>query len=136
MKICITSTGTTLDSQVDPRFGRASYFVIMDSLTGKFEAIQNAGINAMSGAGIQAAQIMATKNVEVLITGNVGPHAFQGLNASGIRIVVGAHGTVNEVVEKFKSGELKETTGPTVGGHSGMGGGMGRGSGRGQSRVL
>ncbi|MHA1711627.1 MAG: NifB/NifX family molybdenum-iron cluster-binding protein [Candidatus Freyarchaeota archaeon] len=130
MKICVTATAGELDAQVDPRFGRCPYFVIVDSETMRFEAIPNAAAGAMGGAGIQAAQIVVNKGINVLITGNVGPNAFQALSAAGIRIVTGAYGTVREVIEKYKRGELRETGGPTVPGHFGLGRrgmGMGRG---------
>jgi predicted Fe-Mo cluster-binding NifX family protein len=132
VKICVSAVANNLDTQVDPRFGRCPYLVIVDSETLQFEAIPNVASGAMSGAGIQAAQTMASKGVKVLITGNIGPNAFQALAASGTRIVTGASGTVREVVEKYKKGELKETGAPTVGGHFGMGMGRGRRGGRGQ----
>ena len=128
MKICVTATADGLDAQIDPRFGRCPYFVIVDSETMEFEAIPNIASGSVSGAGIQAAQTVASKGVKVLITGNVGPNAFQALSAGGIKVVTGAFGNVREVVEKYKSGELKETSSPTVRGHFGMG--MGRGRGR------
>lgn len=81
---------------------------------------------ATGGAGIQAAQTITSRGVEVLITGNVGPNAFQALSAAGIKIMTGAFGTVMEVVEKYKKGELKDTGAPTVGGHFGMGRGRGQ----------
>jgi len=93
----------------------------------EFEAIPNIASGAMGGAGIQAAQNIASRGVKVLITGNVGPNAFQALSAAGIKIVTGAFGTVREVVEKYKRGELKETSTPTVRGHFGMRMGRGRG---------
>jgi predicted Fe-Mo cluster-binding NifX family protein len=93
----------------------------------QFEAVPNIASNATGGAGIQAAQTIASKGAKVLITGNVGPNAFQALSAAGIRIVTGAFGTVREAVEKYKRGELMETGAPTVGGHFGMGRGRGRG---------
>ncbi len=130
MKICVTAAGTTLDAAVDPRVGRAAYFIIVDSETLAFEAVPNTAAGAMSGAGIQAAQTIASKGVNVLITGNVGPNAFQALASTGIKIVVGASGTVREVIEKYKRGELKGAGGPTVDGHFGRGGGMGMGRGR------
>ena len=128
MKICVTAVSGSLEAQIDPRFGRCPYFVIVDSETMEFEAVPNIASDSMSGAGIQAAQTMASKGVKVLITGNVGPNAFQALSAAGIRVVIGGFGNVREVVEKYKSGELKETSSPTVRGHFGMG--MGRGRGR------
>jgi predicted Fe-Mo cluster-binding NifX family protein len=128
MKICVTATANSLDTQIDPRFGRCAYLVIVDSETMQFEAIPNMAAGAAGGAGIQAAQIIANKGVKLLITGNVGPNAFGALSAAGIEIVTGAFGTVRDAVEKFKRGELSKTGAPTVGGHFGMGG---RGGGRG-----
>ena len=127
MKICISATGNSLDATVDPRFGRASYFIVVDSDTMDFETVVNSAVGAMHGAGIQAAQTIANKGVKVVITGNVGPNAFKALNSAGIKIVVGAYGTVRESLEKYKKGELKETTVPTAGGHSGIGRGAGMG---------
>ncbi len=124
MKICVTASSVGLDAQVDPRFGRCQYFVIVDSDTMNFEAMPNMGASTMGGAGIQAAQTVANKGVEVVITGNVGPNAFQTLSAAGIFIITGAFGTVGGVIEMYKSGQLKETSGATVGEHFGMG--MGR----------
>ena len=132
MKICVTATGNTLDAPVDPRFGRTSHFIIVDSETMIFEAVPNTAAGAMSGAGIQATQAIAGKGVNVVITGNVGPNAFQALVSAGIKVVVGASGTVREVIEKYKNGELTETSGPTVGEHFGRGRGMGMGRGRGR----
>lgn len=133
MKICVTASGNTLDASIDPRFGRATYLTIVDSQSMAFETILNAAAGTMGGAGIQAAQTLTKKGVDVLITGNVGPNAFQALSAAGIKIVTGASGTVREVVEKYKKGELSETGAPTVKGHFGMG--IGRGSGRGHKNL-
>ncbi len=130
MKIAVSAIGNTLDAQVDPRFGRCSYFIIADSETMNFEAVPNMAAGAMGGAGIQAAQTMASKGVKVLITGNVGPNAFQTLSAAGIEVVVGASGTVKEAINKYNNGELSTTGAPTVQGHHGMGMGGGRGQRR------
>ena len=130
MKIAVSATSTSLDALVDPRFGRCAYFVIVDTDTMQYEVVPNLSLNASSGAEIQAAQTVATKDIKVLITGHVGPNAFQALSAAGIKIVIDAFGTVKEVIEKYKSGELKETDVPTVRGHFGMGMGGGRGGGR------
>jgi predicted Fe-Mo cluster-binding NifX family protein len=131
MKICVSAASNRMDSPIDPRFGRCPYFVIVDSENMQFEVIQNMASGATGGAGIQAAQTIAGKGVKVLITGNVGPNAFQALSAAGIKIVTGASGTVREVVERYKRGELSDTGAPTVKGHFGMGAGKGRGRGRG-----
>ena len=131
MKICVTATANTLDAQIDPRFGRCSYLIIVDSETMQFEAILNMAAGATGGAGIQAAQPIAKKGVKLLITGNVGPNAFGALSAAGIEIVTGAFGTVREAVEKFKRGELTKIGAPTVDSHFGIGG---KGGGRGAWR--
>ena len=127
MKICVSASSDSLDANVDSRFGRCPYFVIIDSETMEFSAITNDSTNAAHGAGIQAAQTVANMGAKVVITGNVGPNAFNVLSATGIKIVTGASGSVKEAVEKYKSGQLKETGNPTVGGHFGMGKGQGRG---------
>jgi predicted Fe-Mo cluster-binding NifX family protein len=128
MKICVSATAENLEAQLDPRFGRCLYLIVVDSGTMQFVAIPNMAAGATGGAGIQAAQTIADKGVKVVITGNVGPNAFRALSAAGIEIVTGASGTVREVVEKFKKGELGKTDAPTVGEHSGMG--RARGGGR------
>jgi len=133
MKVAITSTGSNLDSQIDPRFGRCQYFIIINPETMQFEAIQNSNLQAGSGAGIATAQMIAQKGVDTVITGNVGPNAFQTLSAGGIKIIVGASGTVKEAIELYRKGELKSTVGPSVGAHFGTGGGGGQGQGQGTS---
>ena len=120
MKICVSSQGDTLDSQVDPRFGRCLYFLIVDTDTLECEAIKNPNIDAMGGAGIQSGQLMADKHIKAVITGNVGPNAFQTLQAAGIQVITGASGRVREAVEKYKNGELKPTQAPTTGAKFGM----------------
>ena len=130
MKIGITSTGETLDSEMDQRFGRCRYFIIFDTESMEFEALSNENAMTSGGAGIQAAQTIANKGVDVVITGNVGPNAFQTLSAAGIAVFTGATGTIKELIEKYKKGELKKTESASVGSHFGMGG-AGRGFGRG-----
>ncbi len=120
MKICVTSEGSSLDSKVDPRFGRCQHFIIADSDTLEFEVVENPNIESMGGAGIQSAQLVASKKVKAVVTGNVGPNAFQTLQAAGIEIFTGASGTVKEAIEKYKKGEFKAVSGPSVGSHSGM----------------
>ena len=120
MKIAVTSKSNNLESEIDPRFGRCSYFLIVDTDTMSFEHLSNESAMASGGAGIQAAQNVAKTGVEVVVTGNMGPNAFQTLSAAGIRVFIGANGTVKEAVEKYKKGELKEAEAPNVGSHSGM----------------
>jgi len=120
MKIAITSTGDNLDSQMDPRFGRCQYFVIVDPDTMDFEAMQNESAMASGGAGIQAAQTIVNVGINTLITGNVGPNAFEVLSASGIETMTGASGTVRQALELYKSGSLQSAAGATVSSHAGM----------------
>ncbi|NMX22015.1 dinitrogenase iron-molybdenum cofactor biosynthesis protein [ANME-1 cluster archaeon GoMg4] len=131
MKICVTAMAGDLNAQVDPRFGRSQYFVIVDSDTMAFEAMVNEAMNAPGGAGIQAAQAMVNKGVDVVISGNMGPNAFQVLSTAGVRIATGAYGTVQEAVEMYKVGKLSETGTSTVAAHAGMGMGAGAGTGMG-----
>ncbi len=129
MKICVTATAGDLNAQVDPRFGRCQYFVFVDSDTMTFEAMPNEAIAAPGGAGIQAAQTVVNKGVDVLISGNIGPNAFQVLSTAGVKIATGAYGTVKEAVEMYKNGRLSETGVSTVAAHAGMGAGAGTGAG-------
>ena len=131
MKIAISSTGEDLNSVVTETFGRCPYFIIVDSETMKFESLANSSMGAMSGAGIQTAQMIANKGAEVVLTGNCGPNAFQTLSAAGIKIIIGVTGTVREAVERFKRGELDSISQANVQSHFGMGMGGGRGMGAG-----
>jgi len=121
MKICVTSEGKILDSRVDPRFGRCQYFIFFDTETSKFEAQENANAQFQGGAGIQSAQLVNSKGAKAVLTGNVGPNAFQTLSAAGIQIYTGVSGTVEEAIEDFKSGKLTLTESPSVGSKFGMG---------------
>ena len=107
MKIAVTSKGTDLDSQVDPRFGRAAYILIVDSKTFDFEVLDNKeNINALKGAGIQAASMVSDKGAEVLLTGFCGPNAFKTLNAAKIKVAADAKDTVRDAVTSFIEGKL------------------------------
>ncbi|MBN2334541.1 DUF5320 family protein [Candidatus Bathyarchaeota archaeon] len=133
MKVAVSASGATLDSQVDPRFGRSPYYVLIDTETMAFESLPNASMNAPSGAGIGAAQVVAGRGVEAVLTGSAGPNAYQVLSMANIEIVTGAQGTVRQAVEAFRRGELKASAmsgSPSYGVGRGMGGGMGRGMGR------
>lgn len=132
MKIAVTATGPTLDAQVDARFGRCAYFLLVDTETMDFEAIENPNIIAGGGAGIQSASLMAEKGVEVALTGNCGPNAFQVFGAAGIQVIVGVSGVIRDVVKNYKEGSFIAAGQPNVASHFGSGGGMGRGSGMGR----
>jgi len=115
MNICVTSQGDNLDASLDPRFGRCQYFMIVDPETLQYEAISNPNIDARGGAGIQSGQIMAERRVKAVVTGNVGPNAFQTLHAAGISVLTGASGSVRQAIEKYRKGELQPTQEPTTG---------------------
>jgi len=123
MKIAASSNGNHLDSQVDPRFGRCIYFLIVDTDNMSFEAFDNESIALGGGAGIQAAQFVASKGAKAILTGNVGPNAVKTLGAAGVEVFVGQNGTVREAVERYNSGNLESTRKATVKDHHGMGGG-------------
>ena len=153
MNIAITATEPSLDAKVDPRFGRCPFFLIVDTDTLKFEALENPNLMLGGGAGIQAAQLMAGKGVQFVLTGNCGPNAYQTLSAAGIEVIIGCSGAAADVVEQFKAGQLNATGQPNVASKSGIAGvpgavpgqpagfqqppmtgrgmGMGRGGGRG-----
>ena len=128
MKIAVSSSGQDLDSQVDLRFGRCAYFVIVETNDMGFEAFDNESIALSGGAGIQAAQFVASKGAGAVITGNCGPNAVQTLSASHVEVFVGQSGTVREAIERYKTGDIKSTSTANVVDHYGMGsgGGMGR----------
>ena len=102
MKIAITSLGKDLDSQIDPRFGRAAYILIVDLDGNEVEALDNSeNLNAFKGAGIQAAAMLSKSDAEVLLTGYCGPNAFKTLQAAGIKVVNDVSGTVKDAVDAF-----------------------------------
>ncbi len=120
MKVCITSEGDNLDSRVDPHFGRCKNFIVADCNTLNFEAVKNLHIESTGGAGIQSGQFIAEKKVKAILTGNVGPNAFQTLQSAGIEVISGVSGTVKEAIEKYKKGTLKPDQGPSVGSKFGV----------------
>ena len=132
MKIAVSAAGTDLNAPIDPRFGRCSYFVVVDTETMKYEAVSNTGPYAAHGAGIQAARLVADRGVRAVITGNVGPNAFSALSSASIEVITGVFGSVREAVESYRMGKLEGgVRSPTVGSHFGRGRGRrGRGMGR------
>lgn len=164
MIIAISSTGKDLDSRIDPRFGRCAFFIIYDTKEGSFEAFDNESIGMSGGAGIQAAQFVASKGVKAVVTGNCGPNAVKTLNAAGIELYLGQSGSVREGIENFqnhlirpsneanvsdhfgmkndapgsspKTGRMGMEWTPGQGGGMGRGRGMGRGGGRGMGRGM
>lgn len=111
MKIAFTAQNNTPESLVDPRFGRAAWLLIHNEEDGSWESCDNtAGRNTAHGAGIQAAQAIADRHVDALVTGAIGPKAYASLQAADIRIFHGAKGTAQEALKDYQSGLLKEAT--------------------------
>jgi predicted Fe-Mo cluster-binding NifX family protein len=111
MKVAVTSKGVILDSEVDPRFGRAPYIIVVDTETMDFEAVDNStNVNAFKGAGIQAATMVCEKGAEVLMTGYCGPKAFTTLQAGGVKVVDDVSGTIRDAVALIKSGKVTYST--------------------------
>lgn len=121
MKIAVTATGNTLESSLDPRFGRCRFFLVVEIADLSFEPMVNPNVSRDSAAGIQAAQLLANTGIQFVITGNCGPNAYQTLTAAGIGVIVGCSGTVRSVIEEFKNGRYSTVQEPNVASHFGVG---------------
>ncbi len=131
MKVAVTATAPSLDAQVDPRFGRCTCFLVIDTVTLDFEAVPNMNAGRNGGAGIQAAQVVAGCGVRAVLTGNCGPNAHRTLAAAGINIVTGCSGQVREMLAHQDFEHLQAGADPNVQTHFGMGAGTRAGFGRG-----
>jgi predicted Fe-Mo cluster-binding NifX family protein len=110
--------GRDLDAQVDPRFGRAAYILIVDTVDNGFDVLDNSeNINAFKGAGIQAAAMVSKKGAEVLLTGYCGPNAYKTLQAAGVKVANDVSGTVKEAVEALIEGNVKFADSANVDAH-------------------
>ncbi len=120
MKIILTTTSAELDANIDPRFGRGAYFVVVDTDTLSWQAHPNPGVNAGGGAGSLAAQFAANQKAEAVISGDFGPNAYNALQAAGIAMFLfGTSRTGREAVENYKAGRLERVGAPTGSGHHG-----------------
>ncbi len=119
MKVAISAQRNDIDSLVDPRFGRAVWFIIADSEGDEWTAVDNrANVNASGGAGVQAGSLIAEQGVEAIITGNVGPNAHRVLAAAGVRMYQAGNGvTAREALARLRRDELPAADAPTVAGH-------------------
>ena len=118
MKIAVTAQGKEISSEIDLRFGRAKWLIVIDTETGDFQAHDNlVNLNAVQGAGIQTGQNIANLGVDAVITGNVGPNAFKTLNATNVKIFLSETQTVQDAVDSFKAGKLEEVKQANVEGH-------------------
>ncbi|MFO7963699.1 MAG: NifB/NifX family molybdenum-iron cluster-binding protein [Desulfobacterales bacterium] len=151
MKIAVSAEGTSLDASMDARFGRCSYFLLVDPEDMNFEVVENTNKMLSNGAGIQSAMLVSEKGARIVLTGKCGPNSMQALSAAGISVITDCSGTVRSAVEQYKRGELTEnkgvkqgvadtgkTGGRSSGGYDGGntpgGGGIGRGMGLGGGR--
>jgi predicted Fe-Mo cluster-binding NifX family protein len=130
MKIVVTANGMDLDAPASPVFGRCPTYIFVDTETMEFEAVDNPAMSAPGGAGIQAAQFVIAQGAQAVLTGNVGPNAFNVFQAANVPIYLLTGGTVKEAIEAYKAGQLQSTADANVQAHAGMG--MGRGMGMGQ----
>ncbi|HAS52375.1 MAG TPA: dinitrogenase iron-molybdenum cofactor biosynthesis protein [Gammaproteobacteria bacterium] len=124
MKMAVTTTGTKLDSAIEPRFGHCAYFALVDTESGAFEAKTNPFRDVADGAGLQAAQWVVDQGVSVLLTGHCGPKSAAVLDNADIRVVENVAGTVREALARYTP----------AGQGRGRGYGRGCGQGRGQGR--
>ncbi len=121
MKIAVpTKDNVDLEVKVEDRFGRAPYFAIIDGDSEEVKFVNNSAQKAASGAGVQAAQLMADEGVEVLLAGNIGPKAYSGLEKAGIEMYHVEQTVVEDAVANYKSGKLAELEGATNQGHVGL----------------
>jgi len=106
VKIAISANGPNLEAKVGHRFGTSQYLVIVDVETGDFEAVPNPGALGQRGAGMQAIVLAISKGVKTVLTGYCSPNVYNQLKANGIEVLTGLSGTVEEIVEKYKKGDL------------------------------
>ena len=124
MKIVISAQTDSAEGLFDPRFGRAAYFCIYDTETESWHPQPNQAIKATGGAGVQASQFVAQEGAQVAISGDFGPNAYMTLSAAGIQMFLapaGENATIQELLDRYQAGQLKQVAGPTHGGHHGKG---------------
>jgi len=120
MKVAVTAVEASLDSEVDPRFGRCKYIILVDLTTMEFEAVDNSAGMGAGGAGIATGQLVASKGAQAVLTGNCGPNAYQVLLSAGVQVFTGVTGKVRDAVQSFKSGQYKASAQPNVAPHAGQ----------------
>jgi len=121
MRIVVTASGATLDAQAHPAFGRCPTYVFVDTESMQFEAMENPAANAPGGAGIQAAQFVIEQGAEAVVTGNVGPNAFQVFQSANVPVCLFDGGSVRQAVEAYKTGQLPAAGSASTPAHAGMG---------------
>jgi len=137
MIIAVSATGKDLNSELNPRFGRCEYFIIVDTNDMSFNAYENENSELSSGAGIQSAGFVASKGVDVVLTGNCGPKADQTFSAAGVKVLTGFSGTVQHALDQFNTGGKIHPKDVPAGDSTSRGpGGMGRGMGMGGGKCM
>lgn len=141
MKIAVTATGNSIDFEIDPRFGRCSWFIIVETDDMSFQSLKNENAELPNGAGIQSVSLVASQGVDVVLTGRLGPKAEQAFSATAIKVGTGFSGTVRQAVEQYQTGTTPTSAVSNVDnatlpsgnqpGIPGMGMGGGRGMGMG-----
>jgi predicted Fe-Mo cluster-binding NifX family protein len=134
MKIAVSASGQDLEAQIDQRFGRCDYFLIIDTDTMETQGFPNDHNSQTSGAGVQAAGFVIDKGAAAVLTGSCGPKAMDVFNAQNIPVYTGHAGNVRQAVEAFKKAPSGTSGAPSTGqgqGTPGSGRGMGGGRGRG-----
>lgn len=120
MKIILTTTSPNIDSEVDPHFGRAGYFLLVDPNTLEWQAFPNPGASVSGGAGIQAAQFVTDQGCQAVISGDFGPNAYNALKVAGLPMYLfGSCRTPRQVIERYKFGGLEPLAAPARPGRSG-----------------
>ena len=118
MKLVFASTAMDLDSNLDQRFGRCSYFVSYDTESKEVKSVNNTqNLNAAQGAGIQAATTVADCGADYAFCGHCGPKAFRVLKAANIKVICGVEGALKDLIKEFEAGNLKEVDSADVEGH-------------------
>jgi predicted Fe-Mo cluster-binding NifX family protein len=133
MRIVVTANGADLDAPSSPVFGRCPTYIFVDTDTMAFEAVGNPAVSAAGGAGIQAAQFVVERGAQAVVTGSVGPNAFDVFHAADVPVYIFSGGTARQAVESYKAGRLPTAGGASAPAHAGMG--MGRGIGMGGRRA-
>jgi predicted Fe-Mo cluster-binding NifX family protein len=118
MKILISTSSPDIDSQVDPRFGRSAFFLLVDPDTFEWQSLPNPALSAPGGAGIQAAQFAVSQGCHAVISGHFGPNAAEALQVAGISTYLfGSSQTVHQVIDRYNTGQLELAGAPTPASH-------------------
>ncbi len=121
MKVAVCAQDNHIDARVDPRFGRCPYFIVVDLDSGNWEGVQNTGTQSSGGAGVQTAQLLVNRGVNVVLVDRIGPNAIEVLGRAGIQVYGGIHGTVSQSLESYRQGKLTILSRANSPSHGGMG---------------